>query len=234
MLSDDLLELQRLDTQADQLRHRRSRLPEREASDAAAVALARVTQRGEELRRRDEELNEAITSLEHESEQITTHRARLEAQLKTVIAPREAEALMHEIEGLKQRRDELDERELECMEEQSTNADELSELATSTPDLQAAADAASSTLGAAEAAVDEELSAGATSRDEIAGRLDAGVLADYERRRQHFGGIGVARLEGRQCTGCNLDLSPAELDQVRATPSGEWTDCPECGRMLVP
>ncbi|MFV0308068.1 MAG: zinc ribbon domain-containing protein [Desertimonas sp.] len=233
-MSDDLLELQRLDTQADQLRHRRSRLPEREAADAAAVALARVSQRTDELRRRDEDLAAAIASLEHDSEQLTAHRERLEAQLKTVIAPREAEALMHEIDGLTQRRDELDERELEHMEEQGANAEELAALAASTPDLQSSADAAASVAAAAEGVVDGDLATGETARAEIVGRVDADVLADYERRRQHFGGIGLARLDGRRCTGCNLDLSPAELDQVRATPSGQWTDCPECGRMLVP
>lgn len=234
MLSDDLLELQRLDTLTDQLRHRRAHLPEREPAGAAAAAVADLARRSGELTRRDGELSDTIASLEHASEELTTHRTRLEAQLKTVIAPREAEALMHEIETLKTRRDELDERELEALEEQSAIADEQSAITADAPERQRVADAAAAELAAAEGVVDTEASEAATARAAVAERLDAGVVGDYERRRSRFGGVAIARLDGRRCTGCHLDLAPAEVDQVRSTPPGEWTDCPECGRMLVP
>ena len=73
----------------------------------------------------------------------------------------------------------------------------------------------------------------ATRADAVT-RLDGGALADYERRRARLGGVAVAKLDGRRCGGCHLDLSTVELDAVKATPPGEYTDCPQCGRMLVP
>ena len=46
------------------------------------------------------------------------------------------------------------------------------------------------------------------------------MLADYERLRDHFGGVAVARLEGRRCSGCHLDLSTSEFEQLVATRDG--------------
>ena len=234
MLSDDLLELQRLDTTADQLANRRRRLPEREPAAAADEALAADRRRRDVIVRRDGELTDAIAVLEHDGEQLTTQRSRLQAQLKTVISPREAEALMHELDSLQTRRDEMDDRELEHLEEQSALDDERSSIDGREPALVAAAEAAGSELQAAEAAIDAELATIQADRAALAGRLDAGTLDRYERLRQRMGGVAVAKLDGKRCSGCHLDLSASELDQVKATAAGELTECPECGRLLVP
>ena len=44
----------------------------------------------------------------------------------------------------------------------------------------------------------------------------------------------VARLAGKQCQGCHLELSAAEIDTVKdeAAETGV-TDCPDCGRLLI-
>lgn len=234
MLSDDLLELQRLDTTADQLAHRRARLPERESAATTEGEVQRAGRRREEIGRRLGELDAAIESLEDDGTALTTQRDRLQAQLRTVISPREAEALMSELESLRSRHSALDDRELEHLEEQSLLADELAALDAEEPARQSAAIAARDGLTAAEAVIDTELATVSAGRVDIVGRLDAVVLAQYERLRQRMGGIAVATLNGKRCTGCNLDLSASELDQVRATANGELTDCPECGRILVP
>ena len=59
------------------------------------------------------------------------------------------------------------------------------------------------------------------------------MLATYDRKRAAFG-VAVARLIGKQCQGCHLELSAAEIDTVRdeAAATGV-TDCPDCGRLLV-
>jgi predicted nucleic acid-binding Zn-ribbon protein len=46
--------------------------------------------------------------------------------------------------------------------------------------------------------------------------------------------VAVARLVGKQCQGCHLELSAAEIDTVKdeAAESGV-TDCPDCGRLLI-
>jgi predicted nucleic acid-binding Zn-ribbon protein len=58
-------------------------------------------------------------------------------------------------------------------------------------------------------------------------------LERYQQVRIQFGGVGIARLEGSHCSGCHMDLSPAELDMVKAAPEGDVSECPQCGRILV-
>ena len=159
---------------------------------------------------------------------------RLEAQLRTVVAAREAEALMHELETIAHRRDELDDQELAYLEEQSELADEVARLDTDLPELEASSAATGAALKAVEASIAEELATLAAGRTELAARLDGTIIQRYERLRERFGGVAVARLEGTRCGGCHLDLSTSELGDVKAVGSGELAECPQCGRMLVP
>ncbi|MET0324481.1 MAG: C4-type zinc ribbon domain-containing protein [Ilumatobacteraceae bacterium] len=234
MLTDDLLELQRIDTTTDQLTHRRAHLPERAASTEASGQLRANRQRRAAAVARDGELEQAIGGLERDGEALTTHRTRLEAQLKTVIAPREAEALMHELATIAERRDALDDQELGFLDEQSELAGEVARLDDAVPELEAAATAAAATLAAAEASITAELTELATERAGLVGGLDAAALERYEFLRSRLGGVAVAKLDGSRCSGCHLDLSRSELDAVKHVGAGEFADCPQCGRLLVP
>jgi predicted nucleic acid-binding Zn-ribbon protein len=234
VLTDDLLDLQRIDSTVDQLTHRRANLAERAAAEAAEDQLARTRRQIADLVARQRQLNESIEEAEKTGAELTTHRERLQAQLRTVTSPREAEALMHELDTLGARRDELDDGELANLEEQSRVVDDLAVSHRAEVDLAATAERAAADLAEVEAHVDEEIAKLTVDRSDAVARLDGGALADYEHRRARFGGVAVARLEGRRCGGCHLDLSTAELETVKATPPGAFNDCPQCGRMLIP
>ncbi|MET0145735.1 MAG: C4-type zinc ribbon domain-containing protein [Ilumatobacteraceae bacterium] len=234
MLTDDLLELQRLDTTTDQLGHRRRELPERAAATEAAASRRANRSRRAAIGVRDEELELAIGALERDGQALVTQRTRLEAQLKTVIAPREAEALMHEMATIAERRDALDDQELTFLDEQSELAGEAARLDDALPGLESAASATAAALAVAEATIDAELADIATSRAAQAAALDPSVLSRYEQLRSHLGGVAVAKLDGTRCSGCHIDLSRSDLDDVKRVPPGEYTDCPQCGRILVP
>lgn len=231
-VSETLLELQAVDTATDQLAHRRSTLPELEAMTRARDALVGWERRRTALRARLDQLQATIDGAEEANAEIDTHRTRLEAQLRTVIAPREAEALQSEIAGLAAKRDEHDERELAALEEQAALDDELTELLRLEESLRAAFDGADTALAAVQRDLDREAVELDRRRDEIRGRLDAVVLARYDSLRAHHG-VAVVRFGGKRCDGCHLDLSPAEVDVVKDTAEGELADCPQCGRLLV-
>jgi predicted nucleic acid-binding Zn-ribbon protein len=234
VLTDDLLELQRIDTTTDQLVHRRAQLPERTASAEADTRRRENRTRRAQAMSRREELELSIGALERDGAALGAQRTRLEGQLRTVAAPREAEALMHELETIAHHRDELDDQELAYLEEQSELDDEAVRLEGAFPDVDAAASAARTALDVAEATIAQELGTLASGRADLVARLDAGLLERYERLRTRFGGVAVARLEGTRCGGCHLDLSRSELDAVKAVGAGEFADCPQCGRLLVP
>ena len=229
-----LLELQAADTMADQLRHRREHLSEREQVQNAKNALVRWNEARIVVRRRVEELGVVIEEAEDEAKRLDGQRARLQAQLKTVIAPREAEALQHEIVNITEQRGALDERELEAMEEQTRLEAELAELLGQEESLRDTYLAADAAMSAAEADIDGELARAAERIESLRDEVDKKVLKRYDAlRKNHV--VAAATLAGSRCDGCHLDLSAAEVDDVKdtAASSDGIADCPQCGRLLI-
>ncbi len=231
-MSERILELQAVDTATTQLNHRRSHLPEIDALRAARADLESWQRRRAAAEARIAELTSEIEAAERSSHEIDDHIARLEKQLRTVISPREAEALQHEIATLRERRSALDDRELEALEEQAQVDDTRAELADSEAGVRAAVSKAEEALAVAQADIDQQLAELDTTRAELRPLFDASLLDRYDRLRAQLG-VAVARLDGRRCDGCHLDLSAVELDAVRHTPEGELADCPQCSRLLV-
>jgi len=233
-IAELLIELQRVDTESDQLVHRRERLVERAELTAASDAMSAWEASRSSMRARMDELTGLIEQAERDAAEVAAHKVRLEAQMKTVIAPREAEALMHEIGILDAQTDALDTRELEALEEQSEIDDRLTDHLRSEATLRDAVRSADEALQRATSEIDAELGVLVRQRAERRGELDESTLARYERVR-NSSGVAVAKLVGHRCEGCHLDLSAAEVDDVKdeaAGPAGV-AECPNCGRILV-
>lgn len=228
-----LLALQHIDSALDAVANRRPRLPELAAQRAARAAVDALRAAQREAQSAIEVAQSSIEAAEAKATVIAAKKSRLEAQLKTVIAPREAEALMSEMRTLDAERSELDDAELVAMEEQGAAEQRLAELATQEPALLAALSDAEGALAGASAALDAEQAALSARRPDAVAALSPAELAAYDRGRKQFSGVAVAALDGHRCTGCHLDLSPAELDEIRAVPAGEAAECPQCSRFLV-
>jgi predicted nucleic acid-binding Zn-ribbon protein len=229
-----LVELQRIDTAADQLSNRRDRLPERDQLTAATAELNEWERVRSSMRARLDELTEIIERAETDGAKLASHKKRLEAQLKTVIAPREAEALMHEIATIDEETDLVDTAELEALEEQAELDDVLTAHLGNEAAVRDATAAADAVLAQVTGDIDRELAALGTQRATARGELADDVLARYDRIRS-TSGIAVATLTGHRCEGCHLDLSAAEVDDVKdeAAGAGGLAHCPQCGRMLA-
>lgn len=228
-----LLALQAVDTRADQLAHRRENSPLRDDLADATKTMRTWEARRNTLRARIDELGLAIEADEERGADFLAHRQRLERQMKTVIAPREAEALMHEMATINERTDELDVRELEALEEQAAVDDELSEHLQGDEHVRQRLRLADEALAADVADIDRELAELSVRRDELRPQVTAGLLATYDRKRAALG-VAVAPLVGKQCQGCHLELSAAEIDTVKAEAADTGvTDCPDCGRLLI-
>jgi predicted nucleic acid-binding Zn-ribbon protein len=229
-----VLELQAADTMRDQLRHRRETLSEREQVQAAKNELLRWNEARTVARRRLEELAAQIADAESQAADLDRHREKLQAQLKTVIAPREAEALQTEIATLTRRRSDIDDLELAALEEHGRLEDELAAFAAQEEPLTSEYLAAEEALAGAERDIDGEL----TRIDERLADLRAAVakpvLRQYDRLRKNYV-IAAASLAGSRCDGCHLDLSAMEIDEIRDTAKKKdgIADCPQCGRIIV-
>jgi uncharacterized protein len=228
-----LLELQAVDTRSDQLTYRREHTPARADLAAAQARASSWSRERVALQTRIDELGAVIEQAEASGGALLTHRQRLDQQLKTVIAPREAEALLHEIATIEAQRDELDVAELEALEEQAELDDRLTDHLAAEASIGEAVRAADAALTAEVAEIDAELADLRARREVLIEDVPIDLRSTYDRKRAALG-VAVAALVGRQCQGCHLELSAAEIDTVKdeAAATGV-TDCPECGRLLI-
>jgi len=86
---------------------------------------------------------------------------------------------------------------------------------------------------AALAEISEQESKSSSVRASVAASVPAELLALYDRVRAQVGGVGAAKLRRGKCEGCNVSLSTAELNEVRAAAPDEVLRHEECRRILI-
>lgn len=228
-----MLSLQTIDTGLEQALHARERLPsvlEARAATADELAL-RERRRAIEVRQTDAQSE--LDRIEVDSEEIGRTRERLDKQLKTILSPREAEAIQHEMQILAARRNELDDRGIELLEASSAADDELADIDAAIARAADVAAAARERATRAEEEADRDVATRRGEREAAAGALDAASLAEYERRRTAFGGVAMATIAHGTCTACHMELSVAETDAIKRLPDDAVPECPHCARILV-
>jgi predicted nucleic acid-binding Zn-ribbon protein len=230
-----LLDLQALDTKLGQLAHRRRGVPH-------VAELAELEKRAAELRDREVALRTAVSDLEREQakadadvaqvrERITRDQKILEAG--SVHSARQLEDLQHEVASLTKRVADLEDAELEVMEKLedvqaragAVGAD-IAALASRRAELERARDAAY-------ADVDAEVARLQAERARVVPGIPEDLLALYDRIRTDSGGVGAAALHRGRCQGCQLTLTPADINRIRAEAADAVVRCEECRRILV-
>jgi uncharacterized protein len=224
-----LYDLQVLDTTLEQLRHQFITLPEREALALVQKNAADCTAKISSGEMRQQELEKLLSAAEAIS---ATLRKRLEQQMKTVIAPREAEALQHEISTVGSEIDAVDEESLAFMEESEQIDSTLVAARSALIELHAGETAAKAALQEAEEYKKAEARDVEEKRHRLAETLDEKWSAAYELRRSQHKGIAVAKVKNHVCGGCHLDLSTSEVDLLKKE-TDENRECPNCARWLV-
>jgi predicted nucleic acid-binding Zn-ribbon protein len=229
-----LLALQDLDTRIDQEHRRREHLPERAELAQVEAELSRAESACSELALALEEVagrqGEAERELRATEQRIAQVNARLYGG--SVSASRELQALAADVEGLRQRASELEDRVLLAMEEREPLDARMAQLDQEISRLGERRAAAQAKLASAEAEINADLARLEASRPALAGEVTE-LLSAYERLRARLGGVAVARLVGGRCDGCHLSLPAVELDRIRHQPPGKLEYCEQCGRILV-
>lgn len=228
-----MLDLQRIDVLIDQTRHALEHLAERDTHVLRERELAALRSSRDDLRRERQAQDAALAGIEEESRTTQSLRQRLEAQLRTVIAPREAEALQHEIQTLVLKASDLDDRGLELLEAASQAEGVIAAVLEQERTAVEAEHSARVNLEAAIAAIDHELDRLAERRQTAARNLSTGDLDVYETKRRALGGIAVTEISKGVCGGCHMDISISELDAIKRLPPDAVAECPNCNRILV-
>lgn len=231
----ELLTVQAHDTRLDQLAHKRRTLPER-------AGLNEVAAERERIQSERAEIEETAGGLRREQKRLEDEIALGEAKIAEenerlysgdMTSPKEAQAITEEIESLKRRVGDLEEEALGLLIELEPHEERLGELAAADEALDERAERLQADLTVAEAEVDAEVSEVESERASAVAGVGSELLAEYERLRTDLGGVGVAKLENKACSGCHLALSAVEYDRVKKQPTDAIVHCVECGRLLV-
>jgi predicted nucleic acid-binding Zn-ribbon protein len=229
----DLLAVQTTDIAISQAKHRVTHLQETLDRDSAKSALAEIDA---QMALCDAEIAAAtaeITKVDRLSHEHDDKLVKLNKQLKTVIAPREAEALQHEIATVTTERSALDDRELELMgvvEDAELKKGELAPLQASAKSTLASATMA---LSSVKQKIDAEIAVLVEQRSAQSLVVPQSLMSTYEAKRKHRPDGAVCRLTGPTCGSCHLDISQGEINSMRAMPADELPECPHCGSFIV-
>ncbi len=155
-------------------------------------------------------------------EQVRRRKARNQQRLDSgqVTSPKDLENLQHEVGSLDRRISDLEDAELEVMEKleaaEAVQADLRSRaeaFAGRQAELETSRDAAIKEL-------DEQRAQVGDQRATIAAELPDALVAQYQRLREHNGGIGAAPLVGKRCMGCRMELAPSDLSADQGCRAG--------------
>ena len=230
-----LMEIQRLDTETEQLQHRRANLPQRQEMIA--------------VRAQQSELQRQIDTVALQRIEVLTRQKRLEdeaamIQAKAdvddnrlysgeVTAIRDLQALQDEITGLRSRQGMLEERAIEALME----AEELAEQAASLEEQRGASDERITVLEAemesAQAAIDEQLDSLSVARAEATATAEAAAVARYEQMRETFGPSTAVSFDPSSGCGCPHQMPAVEVARIKRCTEGDVLDCAECGRLVL-
>ena len=142
--------------------------------------------------------------------------------------PKELSSLQHEAEGFKSKRDSLDEKALEIMEQAEAAAAAVQDMERGLGEVEKRWRQEQKQLAASIEGLKDSLEALNGDRQQALADVAADALECYNRLRQQKG-QAVAKVEQGTCRGCRISLSTAELQRAKGS---RLVMCSSCGRIL--
>ena len=230
-----LLDLQDLDSRADQLRHQRRSLPETARLTELTEARTTTENQARDARIEVDDLAVEQAKVDADVEQVKSRRERDQQRIDQglISNPKDIQRMQQEMVSLERRITSLEDDELEVMERAEEAQRTLDSLTAQLADTDAEIADLTAKRDARLAEIDQSLGELDGRRGPIVADLPADLLALYDRLRESKGGVAAALLRARRCAGCNLDLDHAEVATIRAAADDEVIRCDDCSRILV-
>lgn len=230
-----LLDLQDLDSRADQLRHQRRSLPELARLAELAEGRSRIEGQAQDARITVDDLTAEQAKVDGDVEQVKARRERDQQRIDQglVSNPKDIQRMQQEMVSLERRITALEDDEIEVMERLEEAQNTLDALTAQLSDTDAQIADTTAARDAKLAEIDQALGEVESRRAPVATELPTDLIALYDRLRESKGGVGAALIRSRRCGGCMLDLDHAELASIRAAADDDVIRCEECSRILV-
>jgi len=226
-VAKQLYQLQEIDLELEAneqaLRQIASQLGESQAVVRARTKLASENQRLEELKRQQH-------SLEWEIDDLVNKLAPAQERLYggSIRNPKELTSLQHEVDGLKSKREQLEDKALEVMEQVELTEASVATISKDSKRLEAEWQSQQQQLSNNMEELKTTLSDLKHKRESLSTGIDPEAIELYDKLKKQKG-TAAAKVEQGICRGCRISLPAAELQQAR---SGNLVQCSNCGRIL--
>lgn len=229
-----LLELQNIDTHILQGEHRKKSLPELANLTRISIELNELIHQRDQLKVEQSDIKRDLAKAEEDVEQVRGRKKKDEARLASGSgSPKDLENLQHEVATLERRISELEEVELEVMVRFEEAEKGITALAEKIASLEGEKATLESHVHEKLDGINKELEKLSADRKDLASTIEGELLKLYEKIRSDRGGLGAAEIVRRRCTGCQLDLTAADVAKFAALPADDVIRCEECRRILV-
>ena len=223
-----LINLQKFDLRIFQIQDQLRKSPE--LLKSAEAPLQDILTRLQTLKNTGDSLVKQRRSAERElatqEEQLQKIRNRL-SELKT---NKEYQAHLFEIELARKKKDSIEENVLETMERVEQNEQAIKELEEQAKEAQQNFDAEKARIETQLANLANELADLEQQQKTLAEKVENPLLARYNRLKTMRKGYAVAQLRDGACGGCQLQLPPQLVAEVKR--GNELMDCSYCHRIL--
>ncbi len=176
------------------------------------------------------ELKREQHSAEWEIDDLITKLATAEEKLYSgsIRNPKELTNLQHEIDGLKTKRDRLEDKALELMDKVELTEASVASLSSQLKRLKAEWQRQQQQLSSRLEQLKTILSDLKHKRQLLLAKIDPQAVEFYHQLKKQKG-TAVAKVEQGICRGCRISLPTIELQRAR---SGNLVQCSSCGRIL--
>ena len=224
-----LISLQAIDTRIAALEADAARLPREIAAIHSAVEEAR--KQAEQAKTRLDAARKDQRAKEKDLEVVQAKRSKNEARLYEVKTNKEYSAVLIEIEEIKQEKARMEEEVLVLMEAQERLTGDIREAEGRFKQHESEGRSQEATLKEQLRGIEADLTGVRTERKELATKLPANILADYDRILRARAGLALVPVtKPNFCGACRMTITPQRLQELRAQSS--LIPCESCGRYI--
>ncbi len=227
-----LLALQDVDTRIVRLLAKAKALPQTKRIEELDALLARLDRAVLDRLGAHDDATAEVARIESDVQLVEARLKRDQERLQVVKDAKTATATEHEIATLERRRSTLEDLELEAMQAQEDAAAALAAARAEAGEARQERDRLVAERAEVAGSLERELAEARAERADRTASVPAELLALYDRQRERYG-IGATLLQRRTSVASGVELTAAELHQIRQAPDDEVILDPNSSAILV-
>jgi predicted nucleic acid-binding Zn-ribbon protein len=226
-MADVFREIHRLRRRARDLQEQVDRIPRQVKARQAVIERHQEKQKAEQDAIK--KLKLAILEKEATLKAVHAQIAKYEKQFNEAGSEKEFDALKHEIEHARQNYDQVEAEIFAALEESEERAGKLPELVQAIEMARTALAEFEQAAVGQRAELEQELSEVQESLRQREETISPASRVEYDRIINALGPDALARAEGRVCTGCSMEMTPQNYQDLLV---GRFVVCRSCERIL--